>query len=311
MTEPHRTDAGKLSGFSASLICQSLLIALLASFFAPLSGLLEVGSASAQTSQLQSRHSQYRQLQKIMPIASQHASACRSDSANRVVRKKKPSFFGGLFASKPQKAQRRQMRQMRQMRRPKTIKPLFGGFKIKIPGVSYQRPAVSRANYERRMRAAPRRGFAPGGVRSYAPVRDGARGRSIGENAGSRRSARGGGRGKYRTMCVRLCDGYYFPVSFKTGSSRFDNDEKRCNSECYNAPTKLFYYSNPGGSIDNMRTLDGLRYRNLANAFKYRKEFVADCRCKVEPWSRAGKAATRKLGARQTGSIAGRALCGA
>ena len=41
----------------------------------------------------------------------------------------------------------------------------------------------------------------------------------------------------------------------------------------------------PGGSIKNMRALNGERYKNIANAFKYRKEYVADCRCKVDPWS--------------------------
>jgi hypothetical protein len=31
--------------------------------------------------------------------------------------------------------------------------------------------------------------------------------------------------------------------------------------------------------------MDGERYRDIANAFRYRKEFVADCRCKAEPWT--------------------------
>ena len=66
-------------------------------------------------------------------------------------------------------------------------------------------------------------------------------------------------------------------VSFKTGSRQFSGDEQRCNSGCYEAPTKLFYYSNPGGAIENMRALDGTRYKDLANAFRYRKEY----RCRL------------------------------
>ena len=90
-------------------------------------------------------------------------------------------------------------------------------------------------------------------------------------------------------MCVRLCDGYYFPISFKTATGNLGADQQRCNESCYNAPTKLFYYANPGGSIETMRSLDGGLYTDLANAFKYRKKFVADCRCKAEPWTAMAK----------------------
>ncbi|MGI9379952.1 MAG: DUF2865 domain-containing protein, partial [Methyloligellaceae bacterium] len=41
----------------------------------------------------------------------------------------------------------------------------------------------------------------------------------------------------------------------------------------------------PGSSIDHMRSLAGQKYRHLANAYLYRKKFVASCRCKPEPWT--------------------------
>ncbi len=97
----------------------------------------------------------------------------------------------------------------------------------------------------------------------------------------------------YRTMCVRLCDGYYWPMSFATTKNRLKHDLRRCQSSC-EAPVKLFYYPNPGGDIEQMRDLKGRRYVKLANAFRYRKELVQGCRCKPEPWSKEALAEYKK-----------------
>src|SRR5215470_5542313 len=40
-----------------------------------------------------------------------------------------------------------------------------------------------------------------------------------------------GGNG-YRTLCVRTCDGYYFPISFSTAPTRFAEDEQTCQKLC-------------------------------------------------------------------------------
>jgi len=34
----------------------------------------------------------------------------------------------------------------------------------------------------------------------------------------------------YRTLCVRSCDGYYFPISYATGRGRFKTDAAVCAS---------------------------------------------------------------------------------
>jgi Protein of unknown function (DUF2865) len=36
----------------------------------------------------------------------------------------------------------------------------------------------------------------------------------------------------YRTLCVRTCDGYYFPISYSTQPSRFPDDERTCQAMC-------------------------------------------------------------------------------
>src|SRR5690606_1433081 len=44
----------------------------------------------------------------------------------------------------------------------------------------------------------------------------------------------------YRTLCVRTCDGYYFPISYSTIPSRFAEDERVCQRMCPAAEVMLF-----------------------------------------------------------------------
>lgn len=90
--------------------------------------------------------------------------------------------------------------------------------------------------------------------------------------------------GTYRTMCVRMCDGFYFPISFSAPSGRLAIDADKCRSSC-GEDARLFYYPNPGGDIESMIDMTGLAYSSLPNAFKYRKTLVAGCQCKPQPWS--------------------------
>ena len=84
----------------------------------------------------------------------------------------------------------------------------------------------------------------------------------------------------YRTVCVRLCDGYYFPVSFSTLPTHFGRDANVCQSQCA-APTALYFHQNPGQSVDQMVShREQLPYAELKTAFRYRKEYVAGCSCK-------------------------------
>jgi hypothetical protein len=89
--------------------------------------------------------------------------------------------------------------------------------------------------------------------------------------------------GTYRTMCVRLCDGYYFPISFSATRDRLARDAKTCESSC-GGQARLFIYRNPGADIEDMVDLRGQPYRQLSTAFLYRTEYVPQCRCKPNPW---------------------------
>jgi hypothetical protein len=84
----------------------------------------------------------------------------------------------------------------------------------------------------------------------------------------------------YRTLCVRLCDGYYFPVSFATLPNRFQQDADVCQSKCA-APVELYYHPNPGGAMEQAVAASSQEpYTKLRTAFRYRKEFVQGCSCK-------------------------------
>lgn len=88
----------------------------------------------------------------------------------------------------------------------------------------------------------------------------------------------------YRTMCVRLCDGYYFPISFSTVGSRFAEDEAKCRDQCA-APTELYVYKNPGEDVEQMVSLKGEPYNNLKNAWRHRKQYIRGCSCKAAEYS--------------------------
>ena len=84
----------------------------------------------------------------------------------------------------------------------------------------------------------------------------------------------------YRTVCVRLCDGYFFPVSFSTLKNHFERDIDACQSKCA-APAELYYYQNPGGSIDQaMSVRNQTPYMTLKTAKRYQREYVQGCSCK-------------------------------
>jgi hypothetical protein len=96
----------------------------------------------------------------------------------------------------------------------------------------------------------------------------------------------------YRTICVRTCDGYYFPVSFSVPSSRFADDAQTCQRMCPAAQVSLYAYHNPGEEVQQaVSTVDGRPYSELPTAFQYRREFNAACSCRApgQSWAEAMK----------------------
>ena len=88
------------------------------------------------------------------------------------------------------------------------------------------------------------------------------------------------GSATFRTLCVRTCDGYYFPVSFATTPARFREDEQSCQRMCPAAEVMLFSHRNPGEEVTQAVSIDGKPYTQLPAAFKYRQEFNPSCSCR-------------------------------
>ncbi|HZQ11956.1 MAG TPA: DUF2865 domain-containing protein [Pseudolabrys sp.] len=95
--------------------------------------------------------------------------------------------------------------------------------------------------------------------------------------------------GTYRTVCVRTCDGYYFPISFETSPDHFREDEQTCQRMCPAAEVQLYTYHNPGEEMTQAVSLNGRLYTELPAAFQYRKALSPSCSCRRpgESWAEA------------------------
>lgn len=111
--------------------------------------------------------------------------------------------------------------------------------------------------------------------------------------------------GTYRTVCVRSCDGAYFPVSFATVPARFPDDEKTCKALCPATEANLYAYRNPGEDMNSAVSTTGQPYTALPTAFKFRVSHDPTCSCKAagQTWSDALKSVDDKAMLEQQGDI--------
>lgn len=80
-------------------------------------------------------------------------------------------------------------------------------------------------------------------------------------------------------VCVRLADGYFFPLA--APKSTPDEDAALCQAQCPATPTDVFYRA-PGRDIETANDRQGNPYRSLANALLYRKVHVPDAECRYD-----------------------------
>lgn len=93
--------------------------------------------------------------------------------------------------------------------------------------------------------------------------------------------------GTIRTVCVRTCDGYYFPISYSTNARNLATDNAHCKAKC-GSDSRLYYGSGNGEpDMASMVDLTGRRYDALDTAFAYRKALRPGCSCHPPPWSSA------------------------
>ncbi len=85
--------------------------------------------------------------------------------------------------------------------------------------------------------------------------------------------------GTYRTLCVRSCDGYYFPISFSTTRDHFGDDQASCREMCPAGDADLYYHELGSQGPEDMLSLDGALYTSLPAAFSYRSALNKSCAC--------------------------------
>ncbi|MFB2553655.1 DUF2865 domain-containing protein [Ensifer soli] len=77
--------------------------------------------------------------------------------------------------------------------------------------------------------------------------------------------------GPLRTVCVRTCDGAFFPISSQATPADFPRDIAACEARCPGAETELYYHALATEESDDMvSAITGRPYRDMPKAFAYR-----------------------------------------
>lgn len=133
---------------------------------------------------------------------------------------------------------------------------------------------------------APRRGLRS--ARSVPPRKS-----SAGHGGDDTRSRTGHRKSRdgdtYRTMYVRLCDGYFWPVSFATARASLEQDRRNCEESC-ESPARLYAARDSETPLEDMKDENGRYYRDLKTAFVYRSAYQESCKCRAHPWEAEAQA---------------------
>jgi hypothetical protein len=101
--------------------------------------------------------------------------------------------------------------------------------------------------------------------------------------------------GPLRTMCVRTCDGSFFPISANAGPADFDRDADACSARCPGAQTELYYHPLTSETSEMVSASTGRPYTELPTAFAYKSGSPASrsqCGCRLPPQSASTGAAS-------------------
>ncbi|MGV8936747.1 MAG: DUF2865 domain-containing protein [Allorhizobium sp.] len=109
------------------------------------------------------------------------------------------------------------------------------------------------------------------------------------------------GIGSLRTLCVRTCDGAFFPISANATPLNFNRDAGICEQMCPGTETELFYHSiRNQESADMVSATTGEPYRQMPTAFAYLNRQSGEkpaCSCNLTAYY-------QKMRARQSNAVA-------
>lgn len=89
-----------------------------------------------------------------------------------------------------------------------------------------------------------------------------------------------------RLICVKTCDGSFFPLTTPPGGGQSANE--MCQALCPGTETTAYAYPGGDNGLNRAASLSSNQpYTSLANAFKFRKSFDESCACKKsdESWA--------------------------
>ncbi|WP_442753988.1 DUF2865 domain-containing protein [Methylocystis sp. JAN1] len=106
-------------------------------------------------------------------------------------------------------------------------------------------------------------------------------------------------RGGPMAICVRECDGGFFPITYSAKGSQLDDLNTLCKTMCPGAEAKLYTQSQWKG-LDSAISIDGEAYADHPNARKFEKVFDPSCGCRPrgQSWTEALAEAERILAER-------------
>ncbi len=110
------------------------------------------------------------------------------------------------------------------------------------------------------------------------------------------------GGGNLRTMCVRTCDGAFFPISSNATPADFQRDAAACERRCPGAETELYYHALATEETDQMvSAATGQPYTHLPTAFAYRTRDLGQAgQCGCKPAAVSGFGVEQPVTARQS-----------
>jgi hypothetical protein len=86
-------------------------------------------------------------------------------------------------------------------------------------------------------------------------------------------------RGGSKLVCVRSCDGGFFPLATSARRTGPEAMAEMCRALCPNVETRPYTYFS-SADIEQAVALDGTPYKALPNALKFRTKFDPACTCK-------------------------------
>ena len=91
---------------------------------------------------------------------------------------------------------------------------------------------------------------------------------------------------EFKTLCVRTCDGYFFPMSQASSLSDFDHDQKACEARCPGTDVYVYFHRAIGQKpADMVSSATGSPYSRLPTAYLFKKQGTprpAGCDCNAQ-----------------------------